>query len=345
MRQYQNILIIKMSALGDIIHALPSLAALRELFPQAVVNWLVEPQFADILPGKPYIDEKIIFDKNNLKRLSFFKIPGRLWELRRILHSKKYDLVLDLQGLLKSTMIAVLSGCRNRLGYCEMREGSFLFTKPVNGPNAKGHIIQRYLDVIRYLGPISDEVVFPLPDYQAQKDKMRKLLLDYGVHSRPVLLFPGAGWASKLWPIENYAKLAKELSENGYQVALGGGKGDAPLTRAVMEKARPLKIPDLTGQTDLTGLLGLVSLASVCVGSDTGPLHLAAAAGIPTVSLFGPSSGQRAGTYGPLGSYVSSDADCSPCFKRVCPREFFCMERISPQMVLDSSLKAAKMVA
>ncbi|MDR1657458.1 MAG: glycosyltransferase family 9 protein [Deltaproteobacteria bacterium] len=329
-----------MSALGDIIHALPSLHALRKLYPQAAIRWLVEPQFADILPGAPYIDEKIIFEKNSLKRLSGPKILKYLWELRRQLRSKHFDLVLDLQGLLKSSLIAVLSGCRNRLGYCEMREGSFFFTKPVYGPHAKGHVIERYRDVIRHLGPVSDQVVFPLPDHEKQKTGMRELLLGLGIQNKPALLFPGAGWASKLWPPENYARLARLLSESGFEVAIGGGPADASLALEVIQKARPLKLPNLTGRTNLTGLLGLVSLASVCVGSDTGPLHMAAAAGVPTVSLFGPSSGQRAGTYGPLGRYVATDADCAPCFKRVCPRDFICMTKIEPRQVFQNCLAA-----
>ncbi|MDR0354927.1 MAG: glycosyltransferase family 9 protein [Deltaproteobacteria bacterium] len=333
MVEYKRILVIKMSALGDIIHALPSLAALRELFPAAKISWLVEPQFASILPGRPYVDELIVFYKNDLKKKSLPKKISYLAELRRELHSRRFDLTLDLQGLMKSSLIALLSGCRRRLGYCEMREGSFLVSRPVYGPNRDGHVIERYRDVIRSLGPISEEVAFPLPDFSEPRREMEELVSSLGLRPPLALLFPGAGWASKLWPAEKYAELARKLSAMGVSAAIGGSRAEGGLAKAIQDQAPELKMPDLTGKTDILGLMGLVSLAAVCVGADTGPLHIAAAAGAPTVSLFGPSSGQRAGTFGPLSRYVASSASCSPCFKRNCPKTFVCMDAIDTDEV------------
>ncbi|MDR2006941.1 MAG: glycosyltransferase family 9 protein [Acidaminococcales bacterium] len=330
MKAYRNILVIKMSALGDIIHALPSLYALRRLYPGAGITWLVEPQFAAILPGMPYIDEKFIFHKNTLKKLPFLGKIAFLRQLRADLHRRRFDLVIDLQGLFKSSLVAVLSGCPERIGYCEMREGSFLVTRPIYGKNSKGHIIQRYLDVIRSLGEIPAEVVFPLPDFSREAAKMRGLLAQAGAVGKLAVFFPAAGWASKEWPPGHYAHLAVKFAEKGVSVALAGGAADAGKAEMIKKMAAPLDIIDFTGQTNIIELLGLVKQASICVGGDTGPLHLAAAAGVPTVSLFGPSSGQRAGTYGPLSEYISTGAPCAPCFKRNCPRrEFVCMPRIS----------------
>jgi heptosyltransferase-1/heptosyltransferase-2 len=333
MNNYERILVIKMSALGDIIHALPSLAALRRLYPSAKISWVVEPQFASLLPGQPFIDDLVIFEKNKLKRKSLPGMMGFLWRMRKDLHTRNFDLVLDLQGLMKSTLIGLLSGCRNRIGYWELRECSSFFTKPIYGANAKGHIIQRYLDVIRSLGPVPDEISFPLPDYSGPRAKLAESLRSRGLTGPLALLFPGAGWVSKLWPVEKYAALAGKLSADGLSVAIGGGVDDGSLASGIIAKSPEPKPLDLTGQTDLTSLMALVSLASVALGSDTGPLHLAAATGTPTVSLFGPSSGERAGTYGPLSRYVATTAPCSPCFKRCCRKTFICMEMIEVERV------------
>ncbi|MDR1297042.1 MAG: glycosyltransferase family 9 protein [Deltaproteobacteria bacterium] len=329
MTGYRSILIIKMSAMGDVVHALPSLHALRNLYPGAVISWLVEPQFAPLLPGPPWVDEPVVFEKNRLKKLGLRDKISYLAAFRKKLHSRHFDLVLDLQGLMKSTLAALLSGCRNRLGYCEMREGSFLFTRAVKGPNARGHVVERYRDVVRSLGPVPPEVVFPLPDHAEPARKMAATLRGLGLTRPLALLFPGAGWESKLWPARRFAELARELDRKGLDAAVGGAAGDAGLAGEIRDAAPELNLPDLTGRTDIPALLGLVSLASVCVGADTGPLHLAAARGIPTVSLFGPSSGERAGTWGALGAYVQTKAPCAPCFKRRCPRTFVCMDDIA----------------
>jgi heptosyltransferase-1/heptosyltransferase-2 len=336
-RGVRSILIVKTSALGDVIHALPTLYALRSLFPEARISWAVEPRFADLVPGPPWTDSLVLFRKAEMRAMTLRGKIVALGEMRREMLPMKFDLALDLQGLMKSTLIALLSGARRRLGYCEMREGSRLFTRAVKGPNRSGHVIQRYLDVARSLGPVPDEVRFPLPDCSQETGEMRRKLLAAGIRGPLALLFPGAGWESKLWPARLYAGLADSLAGLGMAVALGGGPGDGPLAREIagLAAAGPGSVRDLTGATDIRGLMGLTSLSSVCVGSDTGPLHLAAAQGTPTVSLFGPSSGERAGTWGDAARYVATDAPCSPCFKRRCPRKkFICMERVDPAEVL-----------
>jgi lipopolysaccharide heptosyltransferase I len=336
-RDPRSILVIKMSALGDIIHALPTLHALRTLYPAASINWVVEPRFAELLPGPPWIDALIPFDKAALRGRRVLK---GLAALRGSLKAAAPELVIDLQGLLKSSLVAVLSGCRHRLGYCEMREGSGLFARAVKGPNAKGHVIERYRDVVRSLGPIPDELVFPLPDHARESAEARARLDALGVKGRPVVVFPGAGWSSKLWPPSSLAALSRGLADRGFEVVLGGAEPDLAVVRRVLELAGPQGLKSLVGATTIRGLMGLVGQAALCVGADTGPLHLAAAVGTPTVTLFGPSCHKRAGTLGPAARNVATTAWCSPCFKRSCPRTFVCMGLIEPETVLEASLAA-----
>jgi heptosyltransferase-1/heptosyltransferase-2 len=329
-----KILIIKMSSLGDVIHALPSLAALRSLFPQAVIHWLVEEVYRDLLPGPPWLDKVIYFPKKELKTFRLWKSIGVLKRFRRELRANHYDLVLDLQGLAKSALAAWLSGGTRKLGYWEMREGSFLVSQGIKGPHAQDHVIERYLDVIRYLGPIKEELIYPLPDYSAQKALFQEKLHSLGVRKPVVLFFPGASWPTKLWPAEYYARLAGRLFHRGYDLVLGGGEGEKQLTKDIEYLAPDLPLANLAGQTDLKGLMGLASLAEAVVGSDSGPLHVAAAAGVPTVTLFGPNSSHRTGTYGPRAVNIMSPSECAPCFKKICPRDFVCMSEITVEEVM-----------
>lgn len=158
-QKYENILIIKLSSLGDICHALPSLTALRNLYPRARISWAVNKQFADLLIGHPMLDEVIIIDKKSLTGGSFGARYQYFKRLRAELKSRKFDLVLDLQGLLKSSVIALMTGCKTRYGYWEMREGSGLVTKAIKGNYAQEHVIQRYLDVVRFLDRVLSAMI------------------------------------------------------------------------------------------------------------------------------------------------------------------------------------------
>lgn len=162
--EYKNILLIKMSSLGDILHSLPFADALRRRYPKAKITWLVHPQFAGFLPDPPVIDEVIYFDKVKFNKMGLCDKLHYFREMRALLHSKHFDLVIDLQGLFKSAVLAAISGCNSRIGYCEMREGSRFVSRPICGSHSKDHVIERYLDVARYLGADVNEIHFPLPD-------------------------------------------------------------------------------------------------------------------------------------------------------------------------------------
>ncbi len=337
-KQYSNILVIKMSSLGDVMHALPSLHALRSLYPAAKISWLVEPQFAGLLPGKPYIDEKIVFYKNDLKKKNLLEKFAYLKKLRTELHSRHFDLVIDLQGLLKSSLVALLSGCSNRIGYCEMREGSFLVTRAICGPNSKNHVVERYLDVIRYLGAKVDKAVFPLPDFAQQEARIKDILHQQGVTGKYAVFFPGSRWVTKEWPLERYAELAKKFVKEGVSVVIAGGPADREKGIKIKAGADCPQVVNLVGQTDMLDIAALVKNSCVCVGGDTGPLHVAAAAGAPTVTMFGPISSDRTRPYGELNTSIITTAPCSPCFKRTCPKTFICMDTISVDEVFSACL-------
>lgn len=334
-REYKNILIIKMSSLGDVLHVLPSVAALRKRFPKARLTWLVHPQFSGFVPDPPIIDEVIYFDKVKFNKMSLGEKWAYFKEMRALLHSRKFDLVIDMHGLFKSAVLAAISGCDNRIGFCEMWEGSGLVSRPVRGEHAKGHAIEQYLDVVRYLGCPVDEISFPMPDLQKEWEAVQKKT--EAVKEPYVVLVPGARWDTKIWPAEHFAKLADMILRDGKQVILAGGPEDAPLG-AQISKLAP-GATDLTGKTSLRELGALIRHCTVYISADTGPLFIAMAMKKPLIALYGPTRPDKTGPYGSGDAVVlKAPVACAGCLKRHC-RNWICMQSITPETVFEEYKK------
>ncbi len=370
--EYKNILIIKMSSLGDILHTLPFAAALRKLYPHAKLTWLVHPQFAGFVPDPPVIDEVLYFDKVKFNKMGLKDKLGYFREMRNLLHSKHFDLVIDMQGLFKSAVLAAISGCPNRIGYAEMREGSGLVSKAISGPHRNDHVIERYLDVARHLGAkveSLDDVEFPMPNLTWEKLQVVAKLKDGGAHLRDtkndkwarlnkgekqsgldeamdmivpyVVIVPGARWVTKEWPIEHYITLIKKIIDTGVDVVLAGGPDDAVKGKKIAEGVGPSfgleqgRVIDLTGKTSLRELAALIDGCSVYISADTGPLHFAAALKKPLIAMYGPTKADRTGPYGSKNSTVLlSPAKCAGCLKKQC-NNWHCMHDITPERVFE----------
>lgn len=338
--EYKNILIIKMSSLGDVIHALPFSAALRSLYPKAKISWMVHPQFSGFLPDQPTIDEVLYFDKVAFNKMS---IPGKisfLRELRKELHAKDFDLVIDLQGLFKSAVVAALTGCPNRIGYCEMREGSGLVSKAICGPHSEDHVIERYLDVARHLGAEIRNIEFPLPNLDKEMVTIKEKLTASGMQAQKYVVFvPGARWETKEWPPNHYAELAEKITADDTYVVLAGGPDEREKAALIEAAAKTDKIIDLTGQTSLRELAALIKGCKVFISGDTGPLHFAAALKKPLIAMYGPTKADRTGPYGSdKATVLVTPASCAGCLKKHCSA-WHCMGDIKPEMVYQEYLK------
>ena len=344
MRQYNNILIIKMSSLGDILHTLPFAAELRKLYPNAKISWLVHPQFAGFVPDAPVIDEVLYFDKKKFNSMSLGDKYRYFCEMKKLLQSKHFDLVLDMQGLFKSAVLAAISGCDERLGYCELREGSAFVSKAITGAHSKEHVIERYLDVARYLGadvPVG-ELDFPMPNLDKETASIWEKLQAKGMakDSEYVVMVPGARWWTKEWPVEHYAKLANMIINGSEKyVVLAGGPDDAVKGAKVKELSNNDYVIDMTGQTSLRELAALIKGCKYYVSADTGPLHFAAALKKPLVAMYGPTKADRTGPYGSKNSTVLlSPAKCKGCLKKKCD-DWHCMHDITPEQVYEEVQK------
>ena len=321
------------------MHALPCADALRKLYPDAKISWIVHPQFSAFVPEPPIVDEIIYFNKAEFNKLSIFDKVKKICSLRRELLAKKFDLVIDLQGLFKSAVIAWMTACPTRIGYNDMREGSGLISKAIHGHNDQGHIVEQYLDVIRFLGSDVKQPIFPMPALEREKEKVIALLQTQYSHidlQKTVVLVPGAGWITKEWPVEHFTELAKRLIENGNTVILAGGNAEQEKGIAIKKALEKESVINLIGKTSLRELAALMGIVSLCVGGDTGPVHIAAAMGCKIVALFGPSSGHRAGPYGRQVKIITSSEPCCPCFKRKCPIQKNCMDKITVNEVYDA---------
>lgn len=329
----KNILVVKLSAIGDVIHALPVSYAIKETYPDAKLTWVVEPPAYDILKDNPYIDKIIVFEKKKFKSLKGF--ISNYGPFTKVLNADKYDASLDLQGLFKSAAIAWSAKAPVRLGTCNMREQSHRISKPVVGPNAQGHIVERYLDVARGLGCQVRQVKFPMEITERDAQIAQGVLKQAGVPegAKYVVLAIGANWPNKRWPTKYYGQLSDWLyNKKIIPVIIGGGALDAQLAEDI---AGETEIPpvNIVGKTSLKQLAHVIKQAVAVVGGDTGPVHLSAGLGQNTVMVMGPTDANRNGPYGQLENAIEANRPCKYCWKRACPKGLDCLSVIHPDMV------------
>jgi heptosyltransferase-1 len=325
-----RILIVKLSSIGDIVHTLPSLAALRAAMPHAEISWVVERRSSEILRDNPLVDRLIEVDTKALRRglMSGETLRAPRQQLRR-LRASAFDVALDFQGLLKSASIARLSGARRIFGFSRagLREpaSALLLSKTVAVPR-QAHIIRKSLLLLEgALGvPVPQELSFPIQINAEHEAEAREASAHTG--GKYAILNPAGGWPTKLWSVDRFGKLADLLWSNyGIYSLVTYGPGEVEMAENVRQSsvsghAQPVGL-------SLKGFYSLARQASLFVGGDTGPMHIAMAAGTPIVGLFGPTEWWRNGSPRPEDICVErNDIDCRvDCFRRSCSK-WICMD-------------------
>jgi len=335
----RRVLIVRLSAVGDVLHALPVLRALKRWRKEIEVDWLVEDRFASLL-------------KNMEDIARLIEVPRRQWQagrrrkgvlsdafqMRRILRRRQYDVSIDLQGLTKSGLWPWLAGVPVRIGYGDEdgRELNRWLTNIRVVPDSRlKHVVDRSLALLEPLGIVEPEADLSIPIDEAAASKIDSIYRARGWHERRLaLLQPGAGWQTKRWPPEFYGRVADWLiHERDYAVAVLWGPGEEDLAQAVLGSMN--KKGALAPPTDLPELIELIRRGSLFIGGDTGPMHLAAAMSVPTVAIFGASDPRRNGPYGEGHRVVYSDEECRPCWKTRCDR-LTCLQQLKPEKVLEA---------
>jgi lipopolysaccharide heptosyltransferase I len=311
-----RIALVKLSSLGDVVHALPLAATLRAACPAGRLTWIVERREAAILREHPALDEVIVADTRGWRRArSAWALAAALREvraLRRRLAAARFDVAIDAQGLLKSGLLVAATRARVRRLRRHRRPeplAAVFTTERVTPPPAATHVVDQYLALLDALGIAERRHEFPLPALPVAESRADEWLAAVGIKPRHrlVILNPGAGRAEKRWPVAHFATLARRLVDDvGAHAVITWGPGEEDLARGIASAASGPGVV-LAPPTDLDTLLALLRRASVVVAADTGPLHLAAALGTPCLGLYGPTSAARNGPYGPGHRTLSSE--------------------------------------
>lgn len=316
----KRILIVRLSAIGDSILSVPVLNALRKHYPDAKIAWVTERSSAQLLKEHQALDELFVISKQT------FKSVKEMLRLRKQLQAWKPDTTIDLQGLTKSSLIAWLSGAKHRLGFnrdtFDGRELSTFFNNQLYAPDSQ-HIVDRGMDLLGLLGIQDKTVAFHLPELEEDNDFARQTLLKQGLSGDYATINVGAGWPSKIWPSERYAQVANHLGRQHALPSLVVWSGEQERLAAVEVVSQSKTFSKLAPATSLTQLRSLIRRCRLFIGSDTGPMHLAAALGVPTIGMIGPMPIKRVSPYGSqnigiqcesLPSHLSSQrkSNCGP---------------------------------
>ena len=312
-----NILVVRLGALGDIVHALPAVAAIRRAHPGARIDWLVEAKHRAIVDLVTPVDRTIELARPSVDA----------WlAVARQLRATAYDIAIDFQGLLKSAVLARASGAARVVGFSiwHLREKAARPFYSTSAPAEGAHVIRHNLRLLRVLGIEDEEIHFPIADVASPAlDELRRRL-----EARPfALINPGAGWPNKRWPADRFGELAAFLREaSGLAPIILWGPGEEHLADAVVAAsgrtavaAPPTRVPDL---------VALSRAAALVISGDTGPLHIATAVGTPTVSLFGPTDPDRNGPWSPDDVCVSRFDHCACRYDRKCHTPRWCLEDV-----------------
>lgn len=343
-----KILIIKPSSLGDVVHALPAVAMLRRAQPDAHIAWLVNDEYVPLVSLCPAVDEVIPFHRRRWARpWHVGELLGHVWQLRR----QRFDLVLDLQGLLRSGLLAWCSRSPRRIGFAAAREGApFFYTGTVRLAGSCRHAVERNLALVRAAlgrenGTADAEAFPPLVRPPEVQGRVEQLLAAGGLAGAAPLLAvaPATRWVSKNWPAGSYAAFLRQFLDRfpGAGAVLLGSAGDRPDgERIAAETARPGRVLNLMGRTSLVELLEVLHRSGALVANDSGPVHLAAAAARPTVAIFGPTDPGLTGPYGNRHVVVRGECPSGPCFSAACRRNGGtlppCLVSVRPETVLQA---------
>jgi lipopolysaccharide heptosyltransferase I len=362
--EFSRILLIKPSALGDVVHTIPVLVKLRARYPRARIDWLITPENAEVVRCHPALSNVILFARRD------FSKRGRRWrafvsffDLLKQIREAKYDLVVDMHGQVRSAFFALISGATVRIGFDRpikrtltisaehdlknvpshgwrgAREGSWIaYTHRIPIPTLDVHAIDRYLWVGDLLGFDDNPPDLAIHLSPEAVHNVERLLKEKGVQpSQPlIVLVPGTIWETKHWTIEGFAGVARHFLCQGFAVALAGTKRDQPRCRQITAAAPGTC--DLSGKTNPAELAALIKRAEVAVTNDSGSMHVAASLDKPMVSVFGPTNPVHIGPYERPESVVRVDLPCSPCnYRRLsqCPFDHACMRQVTSAMVVE----------
>ena len=351
-----KILIVRLSSIGDAVQGIPCLVALKESFPDWKISWLVEETSAPILKNHPYLEHLFILrrdwrkKKEGVSPLDVVEGTSNMWKVWRALRREHFDAAIDFQGLFKSGFWSWLSGAPRRIGHNKTREfahyflNEFASDRPTFDPSFP--LVERYLEPARLLGADLTKAHYILPPSDTETTlQVNSLFNSVKVHTKNngpfVALCPWSAWPSKNWPLERWKELARCLLKDFHVLIIGTSSNEAAAHEICLDAP---DIINFAGKTNLAMLTEIFKRCKAVIGPDSGPVHLANATGIPHIlMLFGPTSWKRSGPFGHGHRTLSTNLECQPCFKRICPLGHLnCQKQLSLSDVLEAAQELAK---
>jgi lipopolysaccharide heptosyltransferase I len=314
-----NILMVRLGALGDVVHAIPAAAAIRAAMPDARIEWLVEAKHRPMLDLVTVIDRIVTLDGRTI----------RAWaDVVRRLHQVRYDVALDFQGLMKSAVLARASGAARVAGFSiwHLREKAARpFYSETGSADEVEHVVQKNLQLLRVIGIETSHVEFPLRDVSSPAVETVRAAVG---SERYALINPGGAWPNKQWPPERFGEVAAFLRDvRGIHSIVLWGPGEEGLARSVIQASSGAARQ--APPTTVADLVALSRNASLIVSGDTGPLHIAAATGTPAVAIFGPTNPSRNGPWSPDDVAVTRFERCECHYQRICQNDVWCLESVT----------------
>ncbi len=330
----KKILIIKPTSLGDVATAMPMLTDIRRAWPDAQIDWLIHPAFADLLRGHVAIRDLILFDRKALAPWWHNRAAAKqLWQLARRLRHAHYDIVIDAQGLFRSAFLTAVTGAKIRIGFANAREGAPLFyNRKVRLRNGTQVSVVRMRELLRPLLIRHDDFADArMPINPEAAKKISQLL---GDHPR-IMLIPGARWDTKRWSADGFSEIGRRLIAAGHKLTLLGSPDEQKLCDSIAQKIAPRDgdaLVNLAGRTKMAEMIAALASAKLVFGNDSGPLHVAVALNRPTISVYGPTDPAFVGPYGQLDRVIRFSVDCFPCRNKTCGHHS-CMNGVTIEMV------------
>ena len=333
MEEFRRILIIRLSGIGDVVHTLPLLAALRKRYPHAYIAWLVQKKAEEVLIGHPYLDEIITFDRD--------RWLTELWPLMSKLRNGRFDLVIDSHGQFRTGLFAYITGSKVRVGFNakDGKEFNSIFINLKAPPFPEHwHAVDRYLALASILGAEIKKKEFQIQIGEHEQEYAERFLGKEGIKRGGLLiaLNPGSSWKSKIWPSKNYARLADILiGKFRARVVFLWGPGEESLIESITTLMH--EKPSVAPETSLKELASLICSCTLFIGSDSAPLHIASSLAIPSIGLYGPTDPKRNGPYGQGNVAIKKDTTSLTCPKKGCRRckQQDCTELIRVEDVVE----------
>ena len=366
-RDFHKILLIKLSAVGDVVHTIPVLNKLRRRYPTAQLDWLVTPSIAELLRHHAAISNIIEFERDAWSTPWRFKPFTSYARLAAKLRAAAYDLVVDMHGQFRTAALTLATGAPSRIGFDRpragvwdasprkfpeqarkhawqgAREGSWVaYTHHIPVPTLDLHAVDRYLNVGPILGLDRGPADFSFQIPQSAVSRVEALLAQHGVNRTDIVIMaPGTIWETKHWGSDKFAHVARHFIAKGCAVTLVGSQRERVVCEEVADLA-PGAV-NLAGKTTLSELAALTRRSAICITNDSGPMHLAVALDRLVISIFGPTDPIWIGPYGRADAVLQADLECSPCYLRrlkQCGHDHACMHNISPVAVIERAESA-----